>query len=177
MAYEVAPFNVRMTIVQPNMEVVVLTNKITFAPQLPHYSEPSSPGSNLRSLLAKAVSQHREQGEDSGCSDDGSGGGGGPSTGNGRARLHSSPSRIASFSPSLPPSAEDSLLEETIHALTAIAGHENPPAHHIVGHDGVASVKEKLKTVTQEMEDFVEVSSAVDIFRNEDVAAATAKRL
>ncbi|KAI9772849.1 MAG: hypothetical protein M1840_008731 [Geoglossum simile] len=173
LAYEVAPFNVRITIVQPNMEVVVLTNKITFAPQLPQYSGLSSPGSSVRSLLAKAVSQHHEQERDSG---DGSSGGGGSSAGSRRGKLDSSPPEMVSISPSLPSSAESALLEETIHALTAIAGHENPPAHHIVSHDGVASVKEKLKTVTQEMEDFVEASSAVDIFKSEDAAAATAKR-
>lgn len=57
----------------------------------------------------------------------------------------------------------ESLLAETIHAIIAIAGHANPPARHIVGFEGVASVKEKLKTVSEELEDFVEVSCAADI--------------
>lgn len=61
---------------------------------------------------------------------------------------------------------------ETVHALTAIGGHENPPARHIVGHEGVASVKEKLKTVSEELEDFVEVSCAVDIFKSDIGRAA-----
>ena len=56
-----------------------------------------------------------------------------------------------------------SLLAEVIHAITAIGGHENPPARHIVGFEAVASVKEKLKTVSEELEDFVEVSNGVDI--------------
>ena len=55
------------------------------------------------------------------------------------------------------------LIAETIHALCAIAGHENPPGRHIVGFEAVGSVKEKLKTVSEELEDFVEVSGAVDI--------------
>ena len=55
------------------------------------------------------------------------------------------------------------LLAETVKALAAIGGHENPPARHIVGHEAVASVKEKLKTVSEELEDFVEVSCAVDL--------------
>lgn len=55
------------------------------------------------------------------------------------------------------------LIAETIHAITSIGGHENPPARHIVGAEGVAAVKEKLKTVTEELEDFIECSSAVDI--------------
>ncbi len=62
---------------------------------------------------------------------------------------------------------KSALLAETLHALMAIGGHENPPARHIVGFEGVASVKEKLKTVTEELEDFVEVSGAVD-FGKED---------
>ena len=56
-----------------------------------------------------------------------------------------------------------SLLGEVIHAITAIGGHENPPARHIVGFEAVGSVKEKLKTVSEELEDFVEVSNGVDI--------------
>jgi len=59
-----------------------------------------------------------------------------------------------------------SLLAETINAVITIGGHDNPLARHIVGHEGVASVNEKLKTVSEELEDFVEVSCAVDI--NED---------
>lgn len=52
---------------------------------------------------------------------------------------------------------------ETVHAITAIGGHENPPARHIVGSEGAASVREKLKTVSEELEDFIECSCAVDI--------------
>jgi hypothetical protein len=80
--------------------------------------------------------------------------------------------------PALPPSATAALVAETIHALTAIGGHENPPARHIVGHEGVASVKEKLKTVSEELEDFVEVSCAVDITKEDDsVSGATTQDL
>ena len=75
--------------------------------------------------------------------------------------------------PSLPSSATTALLAETIHALTAIGGHENPPARHIVGHEGVASVKEKLKTVSEELEDFLEVSCAVDISREDEIEFST----
>lgn len=57
----------------------------------------------------------------------------------------------------------ESLLAETLFAVIAIAGHLNPPTRHIVGYEAVASVKEKLKTVSEELEDFVEVSCAADI--------------
>lgn len=60
-----------------------------------------------------------------------------------------------------------SLISETLHALCAIGGHENPPARHIVGFEGVASVKEKLNTVSEELEDFVDVSGGVDIVEGE----------
>lgn len=54
------------------------------------------------------------------------------------------------------------LVSETVYAITAIGGHENPPSRHIVGHEGTASVKEKLKTVSEELEDFIQCSFAVD---------------
>jgi hypothetical protein len=57
----------------------------------------------------------------------------------------------------------ESLLAETIHALTAIGGNDNPPARHIVGFEAVSAVKEKLKTMSEELEDSVEVSCAADI--------------
>lgn len=65
--------------------------------------------------------------------------------------------------PLLPEGMKEALLAETVHAILAIAGHDNPPARHIVGFEGVASVKEKLKTANEELEDFVGVSCAVDI--------------
>ena len=55
------------------------------------------------------------------------------------------------------------LLSETTHAILAISGHENPPLRHIVGHEGVGAVKEKLKTVSEELEEYVGVSCAVDV--------------
>jgi hypothetical protein len=63
----------------------------------------------------------------------------------------------------LPAAVKGSLIAETVHALTAIGGHDNPPARHIVGIEGVTAVKEKLKTTSEELEDFVQVSGAVDI--------------
>ena len=61
--------------------------------------------------------------------------------------------------------------------LTAIGGHENPPTRHIVGFEGSIAVKEKLKTVTEELEDFVEASVAVDIFESELIAEVREGRL
>lgn len=72
-------------------------------------------------------------------------------------------STISSLYPTLPAVLQKELIAETVFAIAAIGGHDNPPARHIVGFEGVDSVKEKLKTVSEELEDFLEVSGAVDI--------------
>ncbi|TVY80352.1 Retinol dehydrogenase [Lachnellula suecica] len=145
LAYEIAPFNIKLTIVQPNKEISVLTNNIIFAPQLPQYESSNNPAPGLRDILTNVVNSH-------------------PDT---RINSKESKTNIVSRYPKLPSEARDRLVMETVHALTAIGGHENPPARHIVGYEGVASVKEKLKTVSEELEDFVEVSCAVDIFKSD----------
>jgi len=153
LAYEIAPFNVKLTIVQPNKEIPVLSNKITFAPQLPQYHSQSNPAPGLRDILTNVVNQHH----DTQINDLGG--------------INGNP-KIVSRYPRLPMEAKDRLITETVHALAAIGGHENPPARHIVGYEGVASVKEKLKTVSEELEDFVVVSCAVDIFKSDVGRAA-----
>ncbi|CAG8959631.1 hypothetical protein HYFRA_00001534 [Hymenoscyphus fraxineus] len=168
LAYEIAPFNIKLTIVQPNKEIGVLTNKIIFAPQLPQYESHNNPAPGLRDILTNVVNMHPETrisdpvetpGSENPRSVD--------EEGNAN---HAGP--IQSRFPRLPSEARDRLVMETVHALTAIGGHENPPARHIVGFEGVASVKEKLKTVSEELEDFVEVSCAVDIFPSDVGRAA-----
>lgn len=137
LAYEIAPFNIKLTIVQPNKEIAVLSNKIIFAPQLPQYESQNNPAPNMREMLVSVLNAN-------------------PST-----RIEEeeevSGKPIHRF-PNLTNDAKDKLVMETVHALTAIGGHENPPARHIVGYEGVLAVKEKLKTVSEELEEFVEVS-------------------
>lgn len=154
LAYEIAPFNIKMTIVQPNKEIPVLSNKIIFAPQLPQYDSANNPAPGLRDILSNVVNLHPATRIDD------------PKT------KHNKEQKIISRYPRLTNDAKDRLVLETVHALTAIGGHENPPARHIVGYEGVASVKEKLKTVSEELEDFVEVSCAVDIFKSDVGIAA-----
>lgn len=141
-AYEVAPFNIKMTIVQPNKEVGVLSNKIMFAPQLPQYDSSQNPAPSIRDILCDVVGYHPEEEVDE----------------QGEYKEEG----IVGRYPKLSSEAADRLVLETVHALTAIGGHENPPARHIVGHEGVVSVKEKLKTVSEELEDFVEASLSAD---------------
>jgi hypothetical protein len=158
LAYEIAPFNIKMTIVQPNKEIPVLTNKIIFAPQLPQYESQNNPAPGLRDILTNVVNLH-------------------PDTRIDEQDSQTANNVIESRYPNLPSEARDRLVLETVHALTAIGGHENPPARHIVGYEGVASVKEKLKTISEELEDFVEVSCAVDIFKSDIGRAALSDAL
>lgn len=155
LAYEIAPFNIKLTIVQPNKEITVLTNKITFAPQLPQYESTNNPAPGLRDILTNVLNINPDTRISPSDQKDK----------NGKEAIISRYLR-------LPSEAKDRLVLETVHALTAIGGHENPPARHIVGYEGVASVKEKLKTVSEELEDFVEVSCAVDIFKSDVGRAA-----
>lgn len=144
LAYEIAPFNIKLTIVQPNKEIVLLSNKITFGPKLPQYDSSNNPAPGLRDILMNVVNMHPET----------------------RISVAKAKNIVSRF-PIFPDEAKDRLVLETVHALAAIGGHENPPARHIVGYEGVASVKEKMKTVSEELEDFVEVSCAVDIFKSD----------
>lgn len=148
LAYEIAPFNIRMTIVQPNMEVNVLTHRITSAPSMAAYAEDTNPAPLSRNILSGLLD--KLEGSDE------------PTTGD---QLHSS--EVTSLYPPLSRSMKERLVAETVHAVAAIGGHDQPPARHIVGMEGVTSVKEKLKTVSEELEDFAECSIAVDIEKDE----------
>ncbi|UNI18634.1 hypothetical protein JDV02_004889 [Purpureocillium takamizusanense] len=166
LAYEIAPFNIKVTIVQPNKEVQSLTNRLTFAPQISAYVDIFNNAPSIRDMLINVLNTDPETAvpdppdvAESEAT---------PSTPDSMS-LEPEPGRGEIFHryPRLPPGAADKLVTETVHALTAIGGHENPPSRHIVGLDGAIAVKEKLKTVTEEMEDFVDASLAVDIFDSE----------
>ena len=154
LAYEIAPFNIRMTILQTNLETSLLTNKITFAPSLPAYTPAQNPAPLVRTIVGGLLSRLPSKASEPTAND---------SNPTMSPILNHLEERIESTYPHLPPSMKTALLSETIHAITAIGGHENPPARHIVGYEAVGSVKEKLKTVSEELEDFVQVSAGVDI--------------
>ncbi|KAF2432291.1 NAD(P)-binding protein [Tothia fuscella] len=177
LAYEVAPFNIKMTIVQPNLEITVLTNKITSVPQLPPYATDVNPAPLSREILSGLLDKIDGVTQEpittptttttSFTSPLSTGESPQPSLTN-NADITSSgdllhAATISLLYPNLHASLRDSLVKETVFALAAIGGHENPPARFIVGFEGVASVKEKLRTVSEELEDFIEVSAAVDI--------------
>ena len=173
-----------MTVVQASMEILILTNKVISAPQHPAYTFEMNSAPLFRGLLdgllnrlpeikaqypvspipasattPSTATEQADQDMDESASS--------PLSSWSRDLGPNLLSRneVVSLYPPLSPAHTDKLIAETLHALTAIGGHENPPARHIVGHEGVASVKEKLKTVSEELEDFVDVSFAVDIER------------
>lgn len=167
LAYEVAPFNVKVTIVQPNKEIQSLTNRITFAPQIAAYAPNYNPAPSIRDMLVNVLNTNPDTAMPPGLEVPDS-----PTTP--EADLESislepdaGVGEILHRYPALPHAALEKLVAETVHALTAIGGHENPPSRHIVGTEGAFAVQEKLKTVVEEMEDFVDASLAVDIFESE----------
>ncbi|KAF4462003.1 hypercellular (hypA) [Fusarium albosuccineum] len=171
LAYEIAPFNIKVTIVQPNKEIQSLTNRLTFAPAMPAYDQGAEAVPSIRDILSNVLNTHPDTALPTPLSP--------PESGPSPMSPASSaiepdvvPGEILHRYPKLPPGAADKLVMETAHALSAIGGHENPPARHIVGHEGAMAVKEKLKTVTEELEDFVEASLSVDIFESELQAEA-----
>ncbi|MCJ1395791.1 hypothetical protein MMC18_008677 [Xylographa bjoerkii] len=149
-----------MTILQPNLEINVLTNKLSSAPLLPVYSPLTHPAPLSRSIIGGLLDRlsplDPSSPNDSSFTD-------GPLSSEHLPQALHSTEKVEVAYPNLPPEMKSALLAETIHALVAVGGHENPPGRHIVGFEAVASVKEKLKTVSEELEDFVEVSAAVDI--------------
>lgn len=164
-AYEVAPFNVKVTIVQASIEIGILTNKITSAPPHPAYAADINNAPIFRGLLDGLLNrlpgikaQYPQSPTDEVYS---------PSS---EAERNGGPSllsrdQVTTLYPPLGSAHVELLIAETVHCLVAVGGHENPPARHIVGAEGVASVKEKLKTVSEELEDFVDASIAADIDR------------
>ena len=162
--YEIAPFNIKMTIVQASIEVGTLLNRITSAPAHPAYSPEVNNAPFFRGILDGLLARLRAIKAQSMAQDQD------PYSPASEGRYLSafgvlSQNEVMSLYPPLSQAHKEKLLAETVHAVTAIGGHENPPARHIVGAEGVASVKEKLKTVSEELEDFAEASTAVDVPR------------
>jgi NAD(P)-dependent dehydrogenase (short-subunit alcohol dehydrogenase family) len=108
LAYEIAPFNIKLTIVQPNKEISLLTNNIIFAPPLPQYESHSNPAPGLRDILGRVVHHSRTRiGEAATPTNE----------------EQPKQSAIVTRFPRLPSESNDRLTQETVHALAAIGGH------------------------------------------------------
>ncbi|KAF1990176.1 NAD(P)-binding protein [Aulographum hederae CBS 113979] len=191
LAYEIAPFNVKLTLVQPNLEIGVLSNMITSAPPMQEYRADVNPAPLSRDILSglldklsgavdsRAADTPAEKESPEGASPASASSARPRSNGNARDAgspmpeptmgdlLHSS--SVTSVYPPLQPVVKGALVAETVYAIAAIGGHDNPPARHIVGSEAITSVKEKLKTVSEELEDFIESSMSVDFAKNEGI--------
>lgn len=182
-AYEVAPFNVRISILQSNIEVTVLTNPIAAVPAM----------AGAYGVGSGSFGHELDDTQDSPNDDDDDAMDGDERANKaplargwlgslvGRLEAATASSETASGRkagsesiisgthatsigcPPMPVHVRDALIAETVYAVLSIGGHENPPARHIVSHEGVMSVKEKLKTISEELEDFVSASLSVDL--------------
>ncbi|KAJ5302259.1 hypothetical protein PENANT_c008G02057 [Penicillium antarcticum] len=172
LAYEIAPFNVKLTIFQCSIEIGILTNLVTSVPPIfPAYSPANNQAPLFRGILNHLVPQLPDAAGSSGSPASPS------ATRDDSARVSSiengpfSAPEVVSMHPPLSSAHLEVLVLETVFAITSIGGHENPPSRHIVGQEGVASVKEKLKTVSEELEDFIQASFAVDVAADSDPMA------
>ena len=154
------------------MEVNVLTNRITSVPPMAEYLQEENPAPLAREIFSGLLDklERIDNPNLNPAFDDQKSPADSISTTSPDATMHEptmgdllSSDTVKSLYAPLPMAVKSNLIAETVHALTAIGGHDNPPARHIVGTEGVTAVKEKLKTTSEELEDFIEVSSAVDI--------------
>lgn len=177
-AYEVAPFGIKVTVVEASIEIGVLTNRIVSAPPMAVYGpEGGCTAPLFRGILDGLLNRlpliraqypaasTPSMGEDMQSPSNSS-----------EAERASGPYLLSrdetvSLYPPMSYAHTEKMVAETVHAITAIGGHENPPSRHIVGIEGVASVKEKLRTVSEELEEFVDASSSADCDRVGDKRA------
>ncbi|KAJ5147880.1 hypothetical protein N7526_001232 [Penicillium atrosanguineum] len=169
LAYEIAPFNIKLTIIQCSIEIGILTNLVTSVPPIfPAYSPANNHAPLFRGILNHLVPRLPD------AASEGVSTANHPKDQNENSRVSSiengpfSVPEIVSMHPPLSSAHLEVLVSETVYAITSIGGHENPLSRHIVGQEGVASVKEKLKTVSEELEDFIQASFAVDVAADSD---------
>ncbi|KAF8469136.1 hypothetical protein BDZ91DRAFT_721777 [Kalaharituber pfeilii] len=142
LAFEVAPFGVRVSVVQPPVEVKYRPIKphhyLPRPPRLRQY--PQHPASFVRNLISKTHPTPL------------------PTTTSKITNTteyvptpvnYPSPTHLSSLLP---------ILAETVHIITSIAGTEDPPGRIVVGNENAEQVKERLKAVSEELEDYLEAS-------------------
>ncbi|KAL2844674.1 hypothetical protein BJX68DRAFT_242810 [Aspergillus pseudodeflectus] len=171
LAYEIAPFNIKLTIFQCSIEIPILTNLVTSVPPIvPAYSPGINPAPLFRGILNRLVPRLPNTQNNSNWANGSENPNPNQNPTSGQPTSTSTSAEDGPFSvpdlistyPPLSSAHMEVLVTEAVYAITAIGGHENPPSRHIVGQEGVASVKEKLKTVSEELEDFIQCSFAVD---------------
>ncbi|KAF3935685.1 hypothetical protein ABW19_dt0207458 [Dactylella cylindrospora] len=181
LAFEIAPFNIRLTNVEPSLMTYLLINPVHLPPAIATYSEepikiehdsdeddddedehltPKMGANNLRRMLETVVAQPTPV-KGSPVPDSGF-----PSPADPAASMP----RVLRY-PNLTAGAQLDLAAETTRVIMAVAGKDNPPGRIIVGGEdsgedgegGVQSVKERMKAVSEELEEFLEVAMSVDV--------------
>ena len=140
----------KLTVIENNLEVNLLTNKITSIQEMtasnPEQGRRLSARNFVGALLDRVAQKPQGDLDTKGLD----------------SRHLRSSQQANFFYPSLPRSMRTSLVAETVYAIIAIAGQENPPSKHLIGAEAIASIKERLKTFSEELEDFVETSYSVE---------------
>ncbi|KAK6349757.1 hypothetical protein TWF696_006033 [Orbilia brochopaga] len=187
MAFEIAPFNIRVTNVEPSLMTYLLTNPVHLPPAAPptdgdemdedesvvgdedddddeDRTTPRMGAKNIRNMLERVTAQRDLVGYDtpSPMAEDGA------STP--RASDGALMPRILQY-PSISAAAQLDLVAETTKVIMAVAGKANPPARIVIGGEesgedgegGVQSVKERMKAVSEELEEFLECALSVDV--------------
>jgi NAD(P)-dependent dehydrogenase (short-subunit alcohol dehydrogenase family) len=123
-AFEVAPFAVRCTVVEGDVESAVFgvgNGGVSVVPAMREYTDVEG-GGQLRAI--------REFGES----------------------VSSKGDAIC-----------EELVRETVEVVIKVAGAENPPFRITVGEEAVEMIKERLKTISEELEEYLEASLSADI--------------
>jgi len=118
LAFELAPFGIKVTTIQPSIEASVWASGVDVAPPSPQYDL-----ATLRTVrrMAGVVETGKAAG------------------------------------------VVESAVEETVRIVAAVAGSDNPPGRITVGEEGVELVKERLKTLSEELEEYLDASLSADI--------------
>ncbi|KAK6350776.1 hypothetical protein TWF718_003962 [Orbilia javanica] len=185
LAFEIAPFNIKLTNVEPSIMTYLLTNPVHLPPEVPidgqeavkvdrvvshgdddddeddddEHLTPRMGAGNVRRLLETVTTK-----PDSGLNTP-------KDVGDPMSSDIAAPfARVLRY-PNLTPNAQLALVAETTKVIMAVAGKDNPPGRIIVGGEdggedgegGVQSVKERMKAVSEELEEFLECAMSVDV--------------
>lgn len=185
LAFEIAPFNIKLTNVEPSIMTYLLTNPVHLPPEIPiegqevikeadrvangdedddddddEHLTPKTGAGNVRRLL-ETVTVKPHSGSNTPKANAG---------GLMASDIAAPFARVLRY-PNLTPNAQLALAAETTKVIMAVAGKDNPPGRIIVGGEdggedgegGVQSVKERMKAVSEELEEFFECAMSVDV--------------
>ncbi|EWC48255.1 hypothetical protein DRE_02359 [Drechslerella stenobrocha 248] len=190
LAFEIAPFNIKLTNVEPSLMTYLLTNPVHLPPRVPEADNEESveeepvdvedgdldddddEGNMTLTMNAQSVRRMLESVA------------GQPTVGDGKSPMMTesgerTPETGGSGTafppvlryPGISAAMQLELVAETTKVIVAVAGKDNPPARIIVGGEdggedgegGVQSIKERMKAVSEELEEFLECAMSVDV--------------